>query len=401
MEQTFHPSYIWIANDQALAEAARRWRGIPALGLDTEFVRERTFYHRLGLIQVSDGQANYLIDPLETRELGPFIEVLQAPETVKVLHSASEDVEVFHRGLGALPAPLFDTQVAAALAGVGASLSYQKLVAALLGQEIPKGETRTDWLARPLSGAQLAYAAEDVEFLLPAYRELRRRLEDLGRLDWALEDSASLLDTGRFEEDFDSAYLRLKGAGRLSRRQLGALQLLAAWREQEARRRDLPRNFVLRESLLLDLAARHPKTPKELQALPSYDAEQAARDGAVWMDFLRQAAARADGDLPLLQDRVAFSPAVRELEQRLRDRVKEKATELALPPEVLAPRRLLTSLLMSALTKEEPRLPRELRGWRRDVVGEDLLREVLAYRPAGSAPPENAAPEAPGSLGED
>ena len=395
MEQTSHPSYIWIANDNALARAARDWRQAPALGLDTEFVRERTFYHRLGLIQVSDGRANYLVDPLEIRDLGPFVEVLRAPEVVKVLHSASEDVEVFHRGLGALPAPLFDTQVAAALAGVGASLSYQKLVAALLGQEIPKGETRTDWLARPLSEAQLAYAAEDVEFLLPAYRELRGRLEELGRLAWALEDSASLLDTGRFEEDFDSAYRRLKGAGRFGRRQLGALQLLAAWREQEARRRDLPRNFVLRESLLLDLAARHPKTPKELQALPSYDVEQAARDGAAWLDLLRQAAALDEDGLPQLQDRVAFSPAVRELEQRLRDRVREKAEELALPPEVLAPRRLLTSLLMSALTQEEPRLPRELRGWRREVVGEELLREVLASRLAP------AAPEAAAALGED
>lgn len=392
MEQTSHPSYIWIANDKALAEAARRWRQAPALGLDTEFVRERTFYHRLGLIQVSDGHANYLVDPLEIRDLGPFVEILQAPEVVKVLHSASEDVEVFHRGLGALPAPLFDTQVAAALAGVGGSLSYQKLVAALLGQEIPKGETRTDWLARPLSEAQLAYAAEDVEFLLPAYRELRGRLEELGRLAWALEDSAALLDTGRFEEDFDSAYRRLKGAGRFGRRQLGALQLLAAWREQEARRRDLPRNFVLRESLLLDLAARHPTTPKELQSLPSYDAEQGARDGVVWLELLRQAAALGDDGLPQLQDRVAFSPAVRELEQRLRDQVREKAAELALPPEVLAPRRLLTALLMSALTQEEPRLPRELRGWRREAVGEDLLREVLASRSAlGSAGPEAAA----------
>lgn len=377
MVQTSHPPYIWIATDAALAAAARSWKGLSALGLDTEFVRERTFYHRLGLIQVSDGRANYLIDPLEVRDLGPFIEILQAPETVKVLHSASEDVEVFHRGLGALPAPLFDTQVAAALAGVGATLSYQKLVAALLGQEIPKGETRTDWLARPLSEAQLAYAAEDVEFLLPAYRELRRRLEELGRLDWALEDSAALLDTGRFEEDFDAAYLRIKGWGRFGRRQLGALQLLAAWREQEARRRDLPRNFVLREALLLDLAARQPKTPKELQALPFYDADQAARDGAVWMDLLRQAAGRADDELPQLQDRVAFSPAVRELEQRLRDRVKERALELGLPPEVLAPRRLLTSLLMSTLTHEAPRLPRELRGWRRAVIGEDLLREAV------------------------
>lgn len=383
MEQTPHSTYRWIANDRALAEAVRGWQGAPALGLDTEFVRERTFYHRLGLIQVSDGQANYLIDPLAVKDLGPFVEILAAPETVKVLHSASEDVEVFHRGLGTLPTPLFDTQVAAALAGVGPSLSYQKLVAALLGQEIPKGETRTDWLARPLSPAQLAYAAEDVAFLLPIHRELEDRLAALGRTEWAREDSAALLDTGRFEEDFDSAYLRIKGAGRLHRRQLGALQLLAAWREQEARRRDLPRNFVLREALLLDLAIRQPKTAKDLQALPSYDADQAARDGEVWLELLRTAAARPDEELPSQPDRVAFSPAVRDLEQKLRDRVREKAAELELPPEILAPRRLLSALLMSTLTRPEPRLPRELRGWRREVIGDILWREAMAAKPGG------------------
>ena len=393
MEQTPQSTYRWIGNDRALAEAARAWQGAPALGLDTEFVRERTFYHRLGLIQVSDGRANYLIDPLAVKDLGPLVEVLAAPGTVKVLHSASEDVEVFHRGLGTLPAPLFDTQVAAALAGVGASLSYQKLVAALFGQEIPKGETRTDWLARPLSAAQLAYAAEDVAFLLPIHRELEARLAELGRAEWAREDSAALLDTGRFEEDFDSAYLRIKGAGRLNRRQLGVLQVLAAWREQEARRRDLPRNFVLREALLLDLAIRQPKLAKDLQALPSFDAEQAARDGEVWLDLLRAALARSEAELPSQPDRVAFSPAVRDLEQRLRDRVREKAAELGLPPEILAPRRLVSSLLMNALTREEPRLPRELRGWRREVIGEILLQEVLAARPPGGSP---AAPEAAG-----
>ena len=186
-----------------------------------------------------------------------------------MLHSASEDIEVFYRALGVLPEPLFDSQIAGALAGAGAFLSYQKLVAAYLGVELAKEETRTDWLARPLSPGQLAYAAEDVAYPPPPLRAADgRSCQALGRLSWVFEDSAALLDTSRFQEDDEAAYLRIKGAGRLDRRQLGALRALASWREKEARRRDLPRNFVLKEALLLDLATRRPREEKDLRASP-------------------------------------------------------------------------------------------------------------------------------------
>lgn len=375
-------SYSLIESDSNLAAAARRWQELPALGLDTEFVRERTFFHRLGLIQVSDGEAVYLVDPVKVKDLAPLAEVLRAPGTVKVLHSASEDVEVFYRGLGVVPEPLFDTQVAAALAGAGAFLSYQKLVAALFGVELPKGETRTDWLARPLSEAQLTYAAEDVAFLLPLYERLRQDLSAQGRLQWALEDSAALLDTGRFEEDLDAAWLRIKGAGRLNRRQLAALQALAAWREREARQRDLPRNFVLKEALLLSLATRGPATSRELRKIPDFDAGQAARDEAVWLEILGQVEALPEEALPPRVSQTPFSPGLKELSQRLRERSRKTAEALGIPPEILAPRRTLDALLRRALDPE-PRLPSDLQGWRHEVVGKDLLQEVLASRAAG------------------
>ncbi len=375
-------SYSLIESDSHLAAAARRWTELPALGLDTEFVRERTFFHRLGLIQVSDGEAVYLVDPVKVKDLAPLAEILRAPGTVKVLHSASEDVEVFYRGLGVVPEPLFDTQVAAALAGAGAFLSYQKLVAALFGVELPKGETRTDWLARPLSEAQLTYAAEDVAFLLPLYQRLRQDLSAQGRLQWALEDSAALLDTGRFEEDLETAWLRIKGAGRLNRRQLAALQALAAWREREARQRDLPRNFVLKEALLLSLATRRPETSRELRKIPDFDAGQAARDEAAWLEILQQADGIPEEALPPRVSQTPFSPGLKELSQRLRERSRKTAEALGIPPEILAPRRTLDALLRRALDPE-PLLPSDLQGWRHEVVGEDLLREVLAARAAG------------------
>lgn len=367
-------SYTLIQNDAALAEASRRWATEPVLGLDTEFVRTNTFYHRLGLVQVADAGGPWLVDPLAAPDLAPLAEAFRAPG-VKVIHSASEDIEVFHRNLGVLPAPLFDTQIAGAFAGAGAFLSYQKLVAAYLGVELAKEETRTDWMARPLSAGQLAYAAEDVAFLLPLYERLTAELERLGRLSWVFEDSAALLDTSRFQEDDEGAYLRIKGAGRLDRRQLGALRLLAAWRDREARRRDLPRNFVLKEPLLLDLASRRPKLARDLQKLSSYDPRQGARDGATWLQLLEQAEALPESGLPPRISGKSPSPAQRELENRLRDRVKERAAELNVPPEVLAPRRTLDALLRLN-QGGEPRLPRELDGWRREVVGQDLLREV-------------------------
>lgn len=370
-------AYTLIATQPALDEAARWWAAAPALGLDTEFVRTNTFYHRLGLIQVSDGQTSWLVDPLAARDLSPLKDVFRSPG-VKVLHSASEDMEVFYRTLGILPEPLFDTQVAGALAGAGASLSYQKLVAAYLGVELAKEETRTDWIARPLSAAQLAYAAEDVAFLVPLYERLTGDLQAKGRLAWAFEDSSSLLDTSRFEEDIAGAYLRLKGAGRLDRRQLGVLQTLAAWREGEARRRDIPRSFVLKDGLLLDLAVRRPKILRDLQKLPSYDPRQGARDAATWLRLIEEGEAIPEADLPPRLAGKPFSPAVRDLENRLRELVRRKAAELEIPPEILAPRRLLDALMRLTVGKDEPRLPRELQGWRREVIGEDLLREAVA-----------------------
>jgi len=370
---------VRLESGAALRAAAVRWLAAPALALDTEFVRERTFFPRLGLIQVGDGEATYLLDPLAVRDLGPLAEVFQAAGTLKVLHSASEDVEVFYRALGVVPAPLFDTQVAAGLAGLGTSLSYQRLVAALLALELQKGETRTDWLARPLSAAQLAYAAEDVAHLLPLYGRLAEELAGLGRLGWALEDSAALLDTSRLEADGAAAYRRVRGAGRLGRRQLGVLRALAAWRDGEARRRDLPRSFVLRDEALLDMAVRQPATVEELRRVPGLEAQQAARDGDGWLALIREAQALAEDELPPEPWRPPGAAAVRDLEQRLRAVVRERAAALGLAPELLAPRRALDAVLKSALCDPAPRLPRDLdAGWRRAVVGEALLRAAAA-----------------------
>jgi ribonuclease D len=370
----------FLRSQEALHEAARRWAAAPVLGLDTEFVRTNTFFHRLGLIQISDGTESWLLDPLAVKDLAPLAEVLKGPN-LKVLHSASEDVEVFHRAIGVPPAPLFDTQIAAALSGVGPALSYQRLVFEVLGLEISKDETRTDWMLRPLSPAQLAYAAADVAYLIPLHARLTARLAEMGRLEWALDESAQQLDTSRLDEDPARAYLKVKGAGRLDRRQLAALRLLAAWRESEARRRDLPRSFVVKDDLLAALATRFPTTAAEIERLPGGDRRQAERNGAAWLRLLAEARALPDAELP---PRVASSPptpAIKALEEKLRETVRRRAEELGVAPEVLASRRVWGPLLRSA-ADGEPTLPRDLAGWRREVIGEALYREALAAVPS-------------------
>jgi ribonuclease D len=364
----------------ALAGAEVCWMGVRSLALDTEFMRERTFYSRLALVQIADRDIAWLIDPLAPAlagDLSPVARLLADRGVVKVVHSASEDVDVLRRSFGDVPAPLFDTQIAAGIAGVGAGLSYGKLVQELLGVELHKGETRTDWLARPLTPAQRLYAAEDVLYLLPLFERLSAELERLGRLEWALEDAAAIGADARGEEEPELAWTRVKGSGRMTRRQLGVLKVLAEWREREARRRDLPRGFVLREEILVLLAARMPEKRQDLYRLPNVDQRQLARDGATWIELVRQGKAMPEEELPTPRPQPPFTPWAKELDKRLRAVVKARAEELGMPPEVLASRRG-TDVLMrygpAPIPPEET--PRALRGWRREVIGERLLDEV-------------------------
>jgi hypothetical protein len=192
---------VYVDAPDALADACARWRGAGVLGIDTEFVRERTFYPGLGLIQVTDGDAVALVDPVALGDLCPLERVFADEGIVKVLHSCSEDMEVFFHRFGALPRPVFDTQVAAAFLGLGYSPGYSALVEALFGVEVPKHLTRTNWLRRPLSADQKRYAALDVAHLLPCYDVLSEGLRRCGRDAWAAEEFAQLVDAGRFDVD--------------------------------------------------------------------------------------------------------------------------------------------------------------------------------------------------------
>lgn len=229
------------------------------LALDTEFLRERTYRPQLCLIQIAQESRSSCIDPLALDDLAPFAELLANPGQVKVLHAASQDLEVLHQRLGILPAPLFDTQIAAALCGLGEQVGYAALVERLLGVSLAKAHSRTDWSRRPLSDEQLDYALDDVRYLPETHAILVERLDSLGRTAWLQEDCAALLDPSRWTQEPLEAWRRLKGWQRLPPAAFPRLRQLAAWRERRAQALDRPRRWVLDDETLVQLVTRPPR----------------------------------------------------------------------------------------------------------------------------------------------
>ena len=333
----------WIDRPDALAAAAARWQtGAADVALDTEFVFERTYRPRLGIVQICVAGEIALIDAVRIPDLSALGPLLAAPARRKLLHSGSGDLPILRRAGGAPLRGLFDTQIAAAFAGLGPSLSYAALVKTLLGVDLAKHETRTDWLRRPLSPDQLRYAAEDVEYLPAVAADLEERLRVLGRLEWALEDSATLATLDGDTPDPAAAWRRVKGLDRLSTAARAVARLLAAWREREADRLDLARPFLLRDETLLALAKRDALSPADAATLPGFDPRRHGHLAPRWAAALQDARAEAAaGTAPPEDPRTP--PDVRDRQQALEVRiaalVTQRANELGLASELLLSRR--------------------------------------------------------------
>ncbi|MEM8933523.1 MAG: ribonuclease D [Acidobacteriota bacterium] len=378
--------YLESAED--LARAVERWRSHDAVALDTEFVRERTFYPALGLVQVAvdgeDGEPEItLVDPVAIDDLSPLAALLDDLSVTKVLHSASEDVEVFQHHLGTVPRPLFDTQIAAGFGGLRASMGLARLVDAILDLHLPKGETRSNWLRRPLRPAQRHYAALDVAYLLDIHRRLRARLDDFGRAAWVAEDTAAMVAPERFATAADGSlhpalWHKLGRGARppLDPRRLAALRELVEWRERRARDRDLPRGFVLADGDLTPLARVLPTSRSALQKVRGIDHRKVLRHGDGVLAAIERAMALPTAALPEPMRPGIDLSGHKKLVERLRRRVRRIATDLGLEPELLATRRTVERLTRRHIEAETPVLPRELRGWRAAVVGEPLIEEL-------------------------
>ena len=368
--------YRYIDTEAQLKEAIDVCSRAEALAIDTEFVRFNTYYPIVGLIQIGIPEACFLIDPMGINDLSPLKLILAEPAIKKVFHSCSEDLEVFQHILGFIPTPLYDTQIAAAVLGVGFSMSYQSLVEYCLGISLPKDQTRSDWLARPLSEDQLQYAALDVIHLLQVYEQQYELLSLAEKGPWLEEEFAKLGRNIPTMVDPQFAYQRIKGLWQLDRRQLNQIRSLCAWREETARLEDIPRNRIANQKALMTIVRKNVVDHRRLQQHANMTHRQLRKYGDDILEVLRAADQAAEDSLPDLitrdETRVSSSTV-----NRLKKIVDEKAEALSIAPEFLVKRRHLDKLIRSFDGQGGYQLPEELQGWRAKVIG-DYLLEVLA-----------------------
>lgn len=336
--------YNWIDSDESLAKECRRWASLSHIGLDTEFIRERTFYPIAALIQVNDGDNNYLIDPTVIDDLSPLKSLLQSSECIKVMHSCSEDLEVFAKLLGCHVEPLADTQVAAALLGIGPALGYANLCQLQLGIEVDKGETRSNWLKRPLTESQCHYAALDVEHLLPLYDTLMDQLEANDKADMFDEECERIEFQAMQPFNFEEAYVRIKAAWKMPSHELNRLRVLAAWREREARARDMPRNHVIRDSGLIAIVQRNPQCVEDFKGLVDVSPAFAKRYANECMTLLSHANETPRQDWPAKMDK-PLSKGQSKLMSQLKHHLVRFAEAHNICPEVLASKRDLEPVI--------------------------------------------------------
>ncbi|MFN7955997.1 MAG: HRDC domain-containing protein [bacterium] len=363
------PRVTRVETPAELERAVARWSGAPELALDTEFVFERTYWPRPGLVQLAVGDEIALVDAVALPDLSALAGLLLADETQKLVHAGGGDALLLERTAGVRPRPVFDVQVGAAFCGLGISLPLDALVLALRGVTLGKHQTRTDWTRRPLSDEQVRYAAEDVVHLAPIAAELRVRLAALGRLAWAEEDSQAAVAAEPGADDPAQAWLRLRGIERFPAAALARARALAFWRDTEARRRDLPKTFLLRDETLLELARRPVADPEQLARARGFDPRRHAPFATAILAVLATADAAAP-HLDPLRNRASSPP--RQLDEKVAAAVEIVARDLALPTELLLSRRGRVRLL-SGLPAGEPPSSR-LAGWRREILGAAIDR---------------------------
>lgn len=342
-------------------------------GLDTEFLREKTYRARLCLVQVATAEGVYLLDPLADLPLEPLAGLIADPAIEVIVHAGRQDFELFYERYGAVPRGVFDVQVAAAFAGLGASLPYGRLVEALSGTALVKGESYTDWCRRPLTSAQLSYAADDVRYLMEMSDKLRDKLHRLGRLEWSLDEMAFFESADAYGTEASEAWRKVSGRGSLSGKQMAALRELAAWREESAARRDLPRGWVVKDQTLIEIARRSPSTREALKGIRGFNPREAEKSGPQILAAIERSKSAprfeaAPAPPRAAQNRARLLSGVADAVVRARCEAAEMATEL------VSTRGELEALLADIFAgKLDPSRHRLLRGWRKELAGDAVV----------------------------
>jgi ribonuclease D len=379
----------YVDSDAALEGVCAQLTKAPRFALDTEFVGERTYVPALELIQVATATEVALIDCRAVSTLAPFFAVLSAPGVEKVFHAGQQDLDLFHSLTGGAPTPILDTQVAAALAGHGAQVGYAQLIERLLGVTVDKSETLTDWSRRPLTKAQLAYAVDDVRYLLPACDALRKQLDELGRWDWAVEECRRLERSVRsMPMEPEDAWLRVRGRGSLRARGLVVLRTLAEWREEIAKTRNKPRASIVRDEALVEIARKAPTTVEGLRGLRAVHSRDLERQAGDVVQRITAALETPKDTWPQPPPPPTTTPSTGVVEL-LQAVLRLRAEEAGIAPTLLATNADLQTLVQRHAARTAAELP-VMQGWRHTIAGGALMA-LLEGRASVSLDPATGA----------
>lgn len=358
-----------VTDTDTLAAVCQRIAAEPYVAIDTEFLRDKTYYSRLCLVQLAGKDDVVAIDTLaEEIDLSPLYELLVNPSVLKVFHAARQDVEIFVNQMEAVPAPMFDTQIAAMVCGFGDAVSYDRLVRALTGANIDKTSRFTDWSHRPLSQQQIDYALADVIHLRPSYEKLAKRLEKTGRSGWLDEEMAVLTDMATYRVEPDDAWKRLKTRSSKPKF-LAVLRALAAWREIEAQTRDIPRNRVLRDDALVDIAAQAPTSADELSRSRSFNRESAnGKTGRAILEAVTTALEAPKDTWPKVADQREKPQGRQPVAELLRVLLKVQCDAHDVAPKLVA-----SADDLDAIAADDNADVPAMKGWRREVFGDAAL----------------------------
>lgn len=364
-----------IQTSKSLASLVNKSRQVRCIALDTEFVWEKTYYPTLGVIQVGlEGEKTFLIDAPAIGDLSPLGSIIADPAVVKILHDAPQDLTILRRATTAFPKNIFDTRCAAGFVGLSASASLRSLLKEVLGVELAKTETRSNWLRRPLTPRQVAYAGDDVRYLPALRNRLLEMAREIGRDSWIEEELSGYDDPGLYEDNNpDGQISRIKGAGRLSPRARPILRELAAWRETEARRRNHPRSWVMQDEILLELARQRPGTIPELKSIKKLSEKTIHRYGETILKSIERGRALSSEESPALPEHTGINEVLTTRINFALAYLKGKCTAEGMDPTLVATRADVTALVRERNTAS-PETSILLRGWRRKYIGDEILR---------------------------
>jgi ribonuclease D len=365
---------LYIDTQEQLAALCEQLRRHDWLTLDTEFLREKTYRSRLCLLQVANPDVIACVDPLAL-DLSPLLDVLYDPNITKVLHAAHQDLEIFHDMRGAVPTPIFDTQIAATLLGQGEQIGYGNLVKAVLDIDLDKAHARADWCQRPLDAAQLDYAADDVRHLREVYLKQKQQLEAMGRSEWLQSDFDEMSDPARYSNPPQEAWQRLKGSNRLKGVQLAVLQALAGWREEQAQKSDRPRRWIVKDEVLLDMAKLMPPSIDKLRRIRGLEDGTVQRHGETLLKLIAAARTLPKEQWPTAKSGKRLPPQKEPLVDLMMALLRERCQQQNISPGAVGGRRELELLLLGE--RDTPLL----HGWRAAIAGKamvELLEGKLA-----------------------